>query len=728
MGVTVKKVRVYELARELRLSSEALVKLLHEMKIDVKSHMSTVDEPTMLRIRENLSKQREAVRKDTERKQKVQAEIARKKVEPPKPATPAADPLKKDAKKRRRNRRRRGVDQAAVERNVRETLATMGGQKRKGKRTRKERATVVESDAPIKVTEFMTLGELANALDVDANDLIKQCLMLGIMANINKRLEKDVIELIAGEMDVEIEFGQAYGAEVIEDIVAEEEDAELVTRSPVVTVMGHVDHGKTSLLDYIRETKVVAGESGGITQHIGAYAVQASKGRLVFLDTPGHEAFTAMRARGAEVTDIVVLVVAANDSVMPQTLEAINHARAAGVPIVVAVNKIDLPDAKPERVRQDLAQHNVVPEDWGGDTVFADISAKTGEGIDALLDMLLLVAEMKELVASPSKRARGVVVEAHVDRGRGAVVTVLVGDGTLHVGDAFVCGAVGGKVRALQDDHGRRISEAGPATPVEILGWSGIPQAGDSFQVLKDDHQAREIVTKRQQITREQRMRRVVGIGNLRQHIESGEMQELNIIVKADTQGSVEVLCDSFEKLSMEEVQVRIVHRGVGTINESDVLLAAASSAIIFGFHVKREPRATEAAEREKVEIRIYEVIYEAVNDLKLAMEGLLKPEEIEHVRAEAEVRQLFRIPKKGTVAGSYLASGRATATSRARVLREGEVVYTGRIRSLRRFKDEVKEVESGLECGISLDGFDKLQVGDVIQFFETEEVFRKIS
>lgn len=795
-----KKIRVYELARELSLSSEALVKMLKGMDVPVKSHMSTVDESTMDRIRDHLSEQREEVKKDSERKKRMQAEIERKKVEAPKPApkpapaaaarpaprpptrpdtgtppaskpappaaskpapatsskpapsrpapsgrdrspSPAArggggapaavDPGADARKKRRRNRKRRSVDQAAVQRNVRETLATMETGKRRQKRRKEQRGhDEAATEQAVRVTEFMTLGEVASLFGVDPMDVIKHCMGLGIMANINKRLDKDVIELLAEEFEVEIEFGQEYGAELVEEIQVDESDKAEVHRSPVVTVMGHVDHGKTSLLDYIRNARVAAGEAGGITQHIGAYAVEAKKGRIVFLDTPGHEAFTAMRARGAETTDIVVLVVAADDGVMPQTIEAIDHAKAAGVPIVVAVNKVDLPDAKPERMRQEVSQYNVVPEEWGGDTIFVDVSAKTGQGIEHLLDTLLLVSEMKELTASPDRMCRGTVVEAHVDRGRGVVATVLIQDGTVRVGDSFVCGNEGGKVRAIHDDRGRRIERAGPSTPVEILGWSGPPQAGDTFQGLRDDQAARDIMLRRQQISREQRVRRagMVNLASLHQQIEKGELQTLNVIIKADTQGSVEVLCDSFEKLGTDEVRVNIIHRGVGAINESDVLLAAASQALIFGFHVKREPRATSAAEREEVEIRLYDVIYEAVNDVTLAMEGLLKPEEIEHIRAEVEVKQIFRIPKRGTIAGSYVASGKATVGSRVKVVRDGEVVHVGRLASLKRFKDDVKEVENGLECGLSVENFDKIQPGDRVVFFETEQVLRKIS
>jgi translation initiation factor IF-2 len=617
-----------------------------------------------------------------------------------------------------------------VQRSVRETLASMVGGPKARKRRKESHPEPGETTTKVRVTEFMTIGELANLVGLEANDVIKYCLGLGLMANINKRLERDMIELIADEFGFEIEFGEEYGTEFVESVHEEEKDIKLVPRPPVVTIMGHVDHGKTSLLDRMRRSRLVAGEIGGITQHIGAYEVEVPKGKIVFLDTPGHEAFTAMRARGAEATDIVVLVVAADDGVMPQTIEAINHARAARVPIVVAVNKIDLPDANPQQVRQELSKHGLVAEEWGGDTVFVDISAKMGRGVDKLLEMLVLVAEMKDLKASPTRLARGVVVESRIDQGRGIVGTILVQDGTLHVGDSFVCGAEGGRVRALYDDRGMRLAEAPPSKPVEVLGWSGLAKAGDAFQVLRDEHRVRDIMLRRQQIKREQQMRRrsVVNLANLHQQIAKGEIRDLNVVLKADAQGSVEVLADAFEKLSGDEVRVNILHRGVGNVNESDVLLAAASNALVFGFHVRKEPRASATAEREKVDINLYEVIYEAVDELKLAIEGMLKPEEVQHVTGRADVRQVFRIPRLGAIAGSYVSSGTAARTARARVIRGEETVFDGRVASLRRFKDDVKEVEAGLECGIGLEGFDAMQEGDVIEFYETEQILRKIS
>jgi len=723
----VKKVRVYELARELRLSSEALVKMLREMEIPVKSHMSTVDEPTVVGVRDRLLKQREAVKKDTERKQKVQAEIAKKREES---KTGAEAPGRKRDRKRRRGRRRRQVDQAAVQRSVKQTLATIAGTG-KSRRRRKE-AHDEHGDEPDvqRVTEFATLGELANQLSVEPTEIIKFCMGLGMLVNINKRLDRDAIELIGNEFGQKIEFAEEYGTEVVDAIQEEEVDAEEQGRPPVVTIMGHVDHGKTSLLDRIRRSRIVAGEAGGITQHIGAYEVEVEKGRIVFLDTPGHEAFTTMRARGAEVTDIVVLVVAANDSVMPQTVEAINHARAAKVPIIVAVNKIDLPESDPARVRQDISAQGLVPEEWGGETIFVDMSAKTGDGIDKLLEMILLVAEMKELKASLERLGRGVVVESRLDRGRGVVATVLVQDGKLEVGQAFVCGAQGGKIKALYDDQGRKLMEVTPAKPVELLGWEGMPNAGDVLQVLRHQHQAREIMLRRQQIQREHTMRRrqTVSLANLHTQIQKGEVQALNVIVKADTQGSVEVLCDSFEKLSGAEVRVNIVHRGVGNVNESDVLLAAASNTLVFGFHVKQAPKAGTVAEKEHVEVHIYDVIYEAVNDLKLAIEGMLKPEEVIKVTGTAEVREIFRIPRTGVIAGSFVSTGTASRTDRVRLVREEEIVFDGRVSSLKRFKDDVKEVQSGLECGIGIEGHDDVKVDDRIEFYTIEQVLRKIT
>jgi translation initiation factor IF-2 len=517
----------------------------------------------------------------------------------------------------------------------------------------------------------------------------------------------------------------------VEETPGEEVSEErLEPRPPVVTVMGHVDHGKTSLLDHIRKTNVIAGESGGITQHIGAYEVQVAGGRqITFLDTPGHEAFTAMRARGAQVTDLVVLVVAADDRVMPQTVEAIDHARAAGVPIVVAVNKIDLPDARPELVKQELAAHGVVVEEFGGKTVAVEIAAKKGTNVDRLLEMIALEAELLDLKADPTRRAKGAVLEARVEQGRGIVASVLVQSGTLRVGEPFVAGPQWGRVRAMFDERGHTVRAAGPSTPVEVLGWNGNPAAGDLFAVFADEREARDLANKRRALQREHEFRaaKKISLTEFRARMAEGETSELKMVLKCDVDGSVEVLSESLAKLSTSEVQVRVIRKAVGQISESDVLLAAASDAIVVGFHTRPDPKARELAEREKVEVRLYDVIYKAVEDVKSALEGLLKPELKEVVMGSAEVRQVFRLSKAGAVAGCMIVSGSISRTARVRLLRDGEAVWTGRIASLKRFKDDVKEVSSGFECGISLEGRDDVKVGDVIEAYTVEELARTL-
>jgi len=532
---------------------------------------------------------------------------------------------------------------------------------------------------------------------------------------------------VADEFGYAVEFVSEY-VEVEEE--EEVDEAALVSRAPVVTVMGHVDHGKTSLLDYIRKTNVIAGESGGITQHIGAYDVELSDGKKIcFLDTPGHEAFTAMRARGAQATDIVVLVVAADDRVMPQTIEAIDHAKAAGVPIVVAINKIDLPGAQPERVKQELTGHGVVVEAFGGKTVSVDISAKRGTNVDKLLEMILLEAELLDLKADPKRRAKGVVLDARVEQGRGIVGSLLVQSGRLRVGDAFVAGRHYGRVRAMFDERSHAVREVGPSTPVEVLGWSGAPAAGDLFNVFADERAAREIAQKRQALQREHEFRtaRAVSLTDFHARMSQGEVGELKLILKCDVDGSVEVLGDSLSKLGSSEVQVRVIRQAVGQVTESDVLLAAASGAIIIGFHVRPDARARELAEREQVEIRLYDVIYKAVEEVKQALEGLLKPELKEVVLGAAEIREVFKLSKAGTIAGCFISSGTIPRTAKVRLLRDGTTVWMGRIGSLRRFKDDVREVASGFECGIALDGMNDLKVGDVIEAFTIEELARTL-
>ncbi len=504
---------------------------------------------------------------------------------------------------------------------------------------------------------------------------------------------------------------------------------DLKPRSAVITIMGHVDHGKTSLLDFIRKSNIIAGESGGITQHIGAYEVEVSAGRITFLDTPGHEAFTAMRARGAQITDIVVLMVAADDSVMPQTVEAIDHARAAGVPIIVAINKMDLPQAKSEPIRQELAKLNLVPEAWGGSTIVVEISAKTGMGIDKLLEMILLQAEMLELKSNPDRRASGVVVESELSRGRGVIVTVLVQKGTLRIGEPFVTGPYNGRVRAMFNERGNPVIEAGPSTPVQVLGASGVPQAGDTFIITADEAEAREIATKRMRIKREQDLRRAkrVSLKDVYEQIEEGKTKELNLVLKGDVAGSVEALSDALEKISTSEVKVKVIHRGVGSINESDVLLAAASDAIVVGFHVRPDLRARETASRESVDVRLYEVIYEIESDIRKALEGLLEPEITETVSGTVEVKEVFKISGVGQVAGSFVQEGSVKRGDRVRIIRDGVVAYKGVISSLRRFKDDVKEVSSGTECGIKIQDYNDLKTGDLLEAYQVKEVARKL-
>jgi len=524
-----------------------------------------------------------------------------------------------------------------------------------------------------------------------------------------------------------VEVVPLYGEELLEE---EKEDESLLRpRPPIVTIMGHVDHGKTSLLDAIRESKIIAKESGGITQHIGAYHISLDQGDIVFLDTPGHEAFTAMRARGAQVTDLIVLVVAADEGVKPQTVEAIDHARAAGVPILVAVNKIDLPSANIEKVKQELSQYNLVSEEWGGKTVFVEVSAKEKIGLDNLLEMILLQAEMLELKANPDKRARGTVIEARLDKQRGPVASVLVQSGTLGVGKAFVSGFSAGKVRAMINDRGKKVKSIGPSMPAEVLGFSSLPQAGDKFYTLDSDKAARQISEIRQRIRREEVLfrRRRITLEDLHEQITSGKLKELKIIVKADVQGSVEALCDSLQKLGTQEITLNIVHRGVGGINESDVMLGAASNAIIIGFTVRPEPGAEELAEKEGVDIHTYRVIYEAVEETKKAMEGLLEPEFKEIPLGRAEVKSTFRIPRVGTVAGCFVAKGKVTRQSKVRLLRDNIIIYEGKISSLKRFKDDVREVETGFECGVGLENFSDIKENDILEAFTLEKIARKL-
>jgi translation initiation factor IF-2 len=568
-------------------------------------------------------------------------------------------------------------------------------------------------------------------MGVKAGEVIKKLMGLGMMATINQVLDADTATLIASEFDHQVE-NVAFDADSALEVEhhVEEQETALLPRSPVVTIMGHVDHGKTSLLDAIRSTNVTAQEHGGITQHIGAYYVQVDGRSVTFLDTPGHEAFTAMRARGAQVTDIVVLVVAADDGVMPQTVEAINHARAAEVPIIVAINKIDKPDANLERVKRGLSEYGLVSEDWGGDTVFAPVSAKTHEGIPNLLEMLLLQADILELKANPNKLARGTIVEAKLDRGRGPVATVLVQEGTLHVGDAFVCGVFYGKVRAMVDDRGRKVDLAPPSFPVEILGLQGVPQAGDSFVAVTDEAKARQVAEYRHSKQRETELVKSskVSLEELYDQIKAGDVRELRVVLKADVQGSVEALTEALGRLSGDEVKLRVIHGSVGGITESDILLAAASNAIVIGFNVRPESKGAALAAKEGVDVRLYTIIYEAVADVRAAMEGLLEPTYREQILGRVEVRQIFNISGAGTVAGCYVAEGKIQRGSLVRLLRDQVVVHEGKLGSLKRFKDDVREVAAGYECGLSVEGFQDVKQGDVVEAYEKIPVIRRIA
>jgi translation initiation factor IF-2 len=565
-------------------------------------------------------------------------------------------------------------------------------------------------------------------MDVGVTEVISACMSLGMMVTMNQRLDAETLSIVAEEFGYEVEFVTSDLEESIEEV--EDDPKDLVPRAPIVTVMGHVDHGKTSLLDYIREENVIAGESGGITQHIGAYGVELSNGqKIAFLDTPGHEAFTAMRARGAQVTDIAIIVVAADDAIMPQTKEAISHAQAAGVPIVFAINKIDKPDANPEKVKEGLANMNLLVEDWGGKIQSHDISAKFGTGVKELLEKVLLEAELLELKANPDKPASGTVVEAYLDKGRGYVSTILVQAGTLKVGDYVLAGKNSGKVKAMHDERGNEIKEAGPSTPVSILGLDGAPQAGDKFNVFEDEREAKQIATKRTQLQREQSVRtqRHITLDEIGRRIALGDFQELNIILKGDVDGSVEALTDSFQKLSTEEIQVNIIHKGVGAITESDVLLASASDAIIVGFNVRPVGNARAIADKEEIDIRTYSIIYDAINDLKDAMEGMLSPEVKEEVTGTAEIRETFKISKIGTIAGCMVTNGKIYRNSGVRLIRDGVVIFTGELASLKRFKDDVKEVSKGYDCGMQVKNYNDIKEGDIIEAFQEVEVKKKL-
>ncbi|MCH7573666.1 MAG: translation initiation factor IF-2 [Candidatus Marinimicrobia bacterium] len=626
----------------------------------------------------------------------------------------------------------------SVEQTLRQTLASISTKERKHRPARRDRveaedtAGVNEARSVVHVHEFMSINELASAMDVQPMEVISVCMQLGIMATINQRLDMDTITLVAEEFDFDITEDAVLNDEtILEELSAGAEESPAVRRPPIVTVMGHVDHGKTSFLDSVRSANVVEGESGGITQHIGAYAVTLDNGqRITFLDTPGHAAFTSMRARGAQVTDIVVLIVAADDAVMPQTIEAIDHAKAANVSIVVAINKIDKPEADAEKVKRELSELGLLVEDWGGKIQSAEISAKTGVGIDDLMDKILLEADLLDLKAVPDGHANGTVIEARLDRGLGAVATVLVQKGTLRQGDTFLCGTELGKVRAMMNEHGVRVKEANPSDPVQILGFDSVPPAGDRFIVFKDDREAKRISDERTRIKRERVYRRksVQTLDEISKQIQEGAVKHLSILVKGDVDGSVEAITDSFSQMGTSEVAVNIIHRGVGMVSESDILLAKTSGSIIIAFRVATSAGGKELARNESVEIRDYDVIYDAVNEVKLALEGLLEPEKVESALGVAVVRDTFKVPKLGVIAGVYINEGVAVRNAYLRVKRDDEIIHEGLLTSLRRFKDDVKEVQSGFECGIGVEGFTDFENGDLIEIYEVKEIKRTLA
>ncbi|HUI09792.1 MAG TPA: translation initiation factor IF-2 [Bacteroidota bacterium] len=666
----------------------------------------------------------------------------KKKVREDAPETKAVEGEELVRKKKKKKIRHKEIDQAEVTDAIRRTFAAMDDtpstgravlKKRKKKEREEESARLAEEaqreEGKLRVTEFVSVNDLANLMRVNVADVIKKCMELGIMVSINQRLDKDTITLVADEFGFAISFYEEVTEEEVSS-EAEEKPEDLARRPPVVTIMGHVDHGKTSLLDYIRRSNVVAGESGGITQHIGAYNVTTGSGRpITFLDTPGHEAFTAMRARGAQITDIVVLVVAADDSVMPQTLEAISHAQAAAVPIIIAINKVDKPEANADRIRQQLAEKNILVEEWGGKYQCVELSARTGKNVDVLLEKIGLEADVLDLKANPHRLAMGTIVEAQLDKGKGITATVLVQKGTLRVGDPFLAGIFSGKVRAMFDERGKRLEAAGPSTPVQLTGLDGFPQAGDSFLVMETDREAREISLKRQQLKREQDFRQIhlTTLDDISQQIKEGQVRELNVIVKGDVDGSVEALSDSLMKTEHKEVKLRVIHSGVGTISESDIILAAASGAVIIGFRVRPNLNARRLAEKEKVDIRTYNIIYDAIDDIHKALEGLLAPERKEEVVGTAEVREVFKVPKVGNVAGCHVQDGKIMRNNRIRLVRDGIQIFEGSIASLKRFKDDVREVEAGFECGLGIENFNDVKVGDVIEAYRIVEAKRKL-
>lgn len=709
------KQRIYEYAKSLNIKSKDVIDELKKSGVEVSNHMQTLEDDHVKTLdkafkKDNTSKEQSSSKKN----QSTQSG------------------QKKEQPKQNQNKQHNSTKNSGNAKQTKNNKRHNKNNKQNRNQKQKQATPAPEPKAmPSKITytEGITVGELADKLGVDSSEIIKKLFLLGIMANINQSLDIEALELVASD----------YGVELEEEVVIDdndltiyfedvENDADASERPAVVTIMGHVDHGKTTLLDSIRNTRVTEGEAGGITQHIGAYQIENNDKKITFLDTPGHAAFTTMRARGAQVTDITILVVAADDGVMPQTIEAINHAKEAEVPIIVAVNKIDKPTANPDRVMQELTEYNLIPEDWGGDTIFVPLSALSGEGIDDLLEMIGLVAEVQELKANADKAAVGTVIEAELDKSRGPAASLLVQNGTLHVGDAIVVGNTHGKVRAMVNDLGKRIKVAGPSTPVEITGLNDVPQAGDRFVVFKDEKKARRIGEAREQqsILQQRQESKNVSLDNLFEQMKQGEMKDLNVIIKGDVQGSVEALAASLMKIDVEGVNVRIIHTATGAINESDVTLANASNGIIIGFNVRPDAGAKRAAEAENVDMRLHRVIYNVIEEIESAMKGMLDPEYEEKVIGQAEVRQTFKVSKVGTIAGSYVIDGKITRDSGVRIIRDGVVLFEGELDTLKRFKDDAKEVAQGYECGITIEKFNDIKEGDIIEAYVMVEVERK--
>jgi translation initiation factor IF-2 len=712
-----RKMRVYEYAKEKNISSKEIIEKLKSLNIEVTNHMSVINEDAI--------KQLEGAKKEVPAVEVAKKEVPKK----PQQSNPsAAKPANNKGKfEQKPNNKGNNSKNNNVKQNDKNRNNKKNQKNHNNKPQIEEKKEPMQTPSKITYSGSLTVGELAKLLYKEPSELIKKLLFLGVMATINQELDKDSIELIASDYGVEVEEEIILEATDFERYEEDDDPKDLKERPPVVTIMGHVDHGKTTLLDSIRHTKVTAGEAGGITQHIGAYQVDINGKKITFLDTPGHAAFTTMRARGAQVTDITILVVAADDGVMPQTVEAINHAKAAKVPIIVAVNKMDKEGANPDRVMQELTEHGLVAEAWGGDTIFVHVSALKGEGIDDLLEMILLVSEVEEYKANPKAYARGTVVEAELDKGRGAVATLLVQSGTLHVGDPIVVGNTFGRVRAMVNDLGRRVKIAGPSAPVEITGLSDVPQAGDQFLVFKDEKTARSVGEARasKQRDAERSESSKVSLEDLFNKIQQGEIKEINVIIKGDVQGSVEAMRGSLEKIDVEGVKVNIIHTGVGAITESDIILASASNAIVIGFNVRPDVNAKRTADSEKVDIRLHRVIYNAIDEIEAAMKGMLDPEFEEKVIGQVEVRTTFKVSKVGTIAGCYVTEGKITRDSTVRLIRDGVVIYEGKIDALKRFKDDAKEVATNYECGITLEKFNDIKEGDVIEAYVMEEIKR---